>query len=114
MESFGFTLQLDGMDTVVTESLPGSQLDSNKEYSLLLQNFDVKTHGQTAVNAEVFLKLKDNTTITSTSCSYSLKNMVEKLNTVFETLEQTKQAALVSFIAAFVDTMKDWAIGNIK
>ncbi len=114
VDCFGFTLQLDGMDTIVTESLPGSQLDSNKEYSLLLHDFDVKNHGDTAVNAEVFLKLKDNTTITSASCSYSLKNMVEKLNTMFEDLKQTKQEALVAFVTTLADIIKGWEIGNIK
>lgn len=113
IDSFGFNLQLSGMDTVVTKSLTGSSLDSSREYFLLLQNFDVQNHSETPVNAEVFLKLKDGTTITSASCSYSLRTMVETVSSVFETFTQTKKDALVAFVNQFSNIMKDWAIQNI-
>ena len=113
VDSFGFRLQLSGMDTVVTKVLDGSSLDTEREYSLHLMNFDVEKYGETPVDAQVFLQLKDGTAIDSTTCSYSLRTMVETVNAVFERFSQTQKSALVSFVTTFAEIMKEWAIQNI-
>ena len=113
IDSFGFTLQLSGVDTVVTRSLSGSVLDNEKEYSLLLKNFDMEHYGQTPVNAQVFLRMKDGTTMTSATSSYSMRTMLELLNDRFDSLDQEKKDALASFVSAFGSFMKDWSISNI-
>jgi len=114
IDSFGFTLRLSGMDKVVTESLTGSTLDSSREYSLLLKGFDVENHGQTPVNAEAFLKLKDGTTVTSATCSYSLRTMLERINAQFDTFSQAQKEAVLSLVTRYEAIMKNWAIGNIR
>ena len=114
IDSFGFNLQLSGTNTVVTKAMEGGALDSNKEYSLLLRNFNMDSHSETPVKTQVFIKLKDGTTVTSTTSAYSMRDMVETLNTQFEALSQEKKDALVSFVTDYASIMQDWAIGNIK
>ena len=114
IDSFGFNLQLSGMNHVVTKSLDGSTLDSSKEYSLLLRNFIMDSYSQTPVNTQAFIKLKDGTTITSATSSYSMRDMIEALNARFETLNQAQKDALVSFVASYASIMQDWVIENMK
>jgi len=113
IDSFGFNLNLEGNDTVITKSLDASKLEMGREYSLLLKNFDIEEYGQTAVNAEVFLKLKDGSQIESSTVSYSMMSMLQKVCRVLTKFSDGQLRALRAMCQPYADIMKNWAIDAI-
>lgn len=110
LDSFGFKLQLEGQAKVLTQAMEASKLEMGREYSLLLQNFDVEAFGTTDVHAEVFLKLKDGTQIESSTVSYSMKSVLQKLCESLDVISDTQLQALKTMCLPFKATMSSWNI----
>ena len=111
ISSFGFRLQLEGQETVVTKTVENPE--SGREYSLLLQNFDIANYGDTAVRAEVFLQRKDAPEITSTSVSYSMKTMLQKVCKTIHQFTDTQITALRTMCQPYTAIMADWGIDGL-
>ena len=108
--SFGFKLNLEGNETVIVKSLDASRLEMGREYSLLLKNFDIAKFGETDVNAEVFLKLKGDFEVTSSSVSYSMKTMLHKVSQSLTSFTEGQIIALRTMCQPYADIMKNWGI----
>ncbi len=111
--SFGFSLNLDGNETVETKSLEGTQLDSSKEYSLLLKEFNIPSHGTTNVHTWGFMELKDGTRIESAQVSYSMKTMLQKVCDTLDKLTEEQITALRTMCQPFKSVMADWNIDDL-
>ena len=96
---------------MVTKTVADPQ--SGREYSLLLQNFDIANHADTAVHAEVFLQRKDTTQITSTSVSYSMKTMLQKVCKTIHTFTDEQITALRNMCIPYADIMANWGIDDL-
>ena len=108
---FGFRLWLGDSTNVVVRTLDVSKFDSTKEWSLLLKDFDIINLGDVAVNAEVFMTLKEGDEIVSSTVSYSMKTMLQKINenlTAF-TAEQI-QAIQGMFTEEELAVVSQWGI----
>lgn len=120
LDSFGYNLWI-SENRVITASYGADQFTSLDTVTLRIDNFissDLSTaenitRANTAVHANVYIKLSSGEVITSTVCSYSMRDMVELVNTNFASYSATQQASLVEFVTAYSDVMKDWEIGNI-
>ena len=108
VDSIGFRLQLDGKDRVLTQTAAAV---SGKEYSMLLQNFDIASYGETAVNAEVFLKLKNGNEIVGNQVSYSMKTMLQQVCHLNLTAAQL--TALQAMCIPYKAIMEDWSIDKL-
>ena len=108
VDGIGFRLQLEGKDRVLTQTAAAV---SGKEYSMLLQNFDIANYGETAVNAEVFLKLKSGDEIVTGPVSYSMKTMLQQVCKL--SLTNTQLTALRTMCAPYKTIMEDWDIDKI-
>jgi len=113
IDSFGFHLNLEGNDTVVTKSLDGANLEMGREYSLSLKNFDITAYGEVNVNAEVFLNLKDGETVTSSTVSYSMMTMLQKVCQSLTKFSDNQIQALKAMCQPYQEAMKDWGIEAI-
>ena len=110
LDSFGFKLQLDGQTKVATMAMDASKLETGREYSLLLQNFDVENFGETDVFAQAFMKLKDGTQIESSTVSYSMKNVLQKLCESLDAISTAQLQALKTMCLPFKKIMTFWHI----
>jgi len=110
-EAFGYILRLEGGEPLNVWK-PVSAFKSLKTVTLLLQNFDAATHGQTNVHASVQLKLKDGTVISSASYSTTLKTVMETVNDTYTTYTQEQISLLADWIKE-VPVMMDWRTENI-
>ncbi len=108
LEGFGFRLNLAGNDTVVTKTITSPEM--GREYSLLLKNFQIRQFGETPVNAEVFLTLKDGTEIVSSPVSYSMKTMLQMVCTMLSDFESSQIQALKDMCQPYRSVMKDWGV----
>ncbi len=110
---YGYILQL-GED--------GKKLSAGKEGTFVhgevvtarLQNFDVENYGETAVIGRVYLTLTDGTTIESTACSYTLRNLVEQVATNASAYTETQLSALRDMLNRFEETTSKWNIEGLK
>ena len=80
LDGFGIRMYLEGSDNVVTRTVTMKDYDGNKEFSLLIGNFDIVNHGDVNVNVEGFLTLKAGEELKSTTVSYSMKSMLGMIN----------------------------------
>jgi len=110
ISSFGFSLNLDGNETVETKSLEGSKLDSSREYSLLLKEFSIPDYGTTNVHSWAFMELKDGTRIASSQVSYSMKTMLEKVCDTLDKFTESQITALRTMCQPHRETMTHWNI----
>lgn len=113
LSGYGYNLWLDGFDKVVNASKDGATFVSGNVLTLRLQNFDVAAYGDTGVNANVFVTLKDGKTITSSGYSYTLKGLLEQVDTMLEQLSDTQIAALQTMCKNNIEAMNGWSISNI-
>ena len=108
VEGVGFKLSLEGSQKILTKTATAV---SGKEYSMLLQNFDIESYGDTAVNAQVFLQLKNGDQVTTGSASYSMKTMLQEVSKL--TLTATQKAALQAMCAPYAAIMDSWDIDKL-
>ncbi|MBE6981125.1 MAG: hypothetical protein E7437_02240 [Ruminococcaceae bacterium] len=80
LDGFGIRMYLEGSDNVVTRNVTMKDYDGNKEFSLLIGNFDIVNYGDVNVNVEGFLTLKAGEELKSTTVSYSMKSMLGMIN----------------------------------
>ena len=111
LAGLGFRLNLEGKEKVLTQTIDVSKLQSGKEYSILLQNFNIPQYGDSAVNAEVFLQLKTGDEIVSSSVSYSMKSMLQAVCQLNLTSDQL--TALKTMCAPYTAIMESWNIENL-
>ena len=109
VDSFGYTLQVDGFDAV-TRTMDGTSFVSGEAVTLRIQNYDAENFGETKLNANVFMVIGEQTVI-STTVSCTLRQMVEQINATAG-LTADKVAALAAWIAQS-DVMQTWNVGNI-
>ncbi len=111
LSRFGFRLWLGDSTNVVVRALNMSKFDSAKEFTLLLKDFDIIGYGDVAVNAEVFMTLKDGGELASSTVSYSMKTMLQKIN---ETLESFTEAQILAIQGMLTEeekaVMAQWGI----
>ena len=108
VEAVGFRLQLEDKDRVLTQTATAV---SGKEYSMLLQNFDIASYGETVVNVEVFLKLKSGNEIAGNQVSYSMKTMLQALCNL--DLSASQLEAIQAMCAPYTAIMKNWDIDKL-
>ena len=113
LDSFGFSLNLTGNETVITKALDASVLDINKEYSLVLSNYDIAKFGDTAVNAKVFMTLTNGDTIETDNVSYSMKDMLVKICQQLADFSETKIQAVKAMCEPFETVMANWGIDEL-
>lgn len=111
VKSYGYNLWLDGNDKVTAAK--NGAFESGKTLKLCLQNYDVEKYGTVAVNAEVFLVLKDGTVITSSAYSYTLKGLLEKIAEDVSGFTAEQMSALQTMCQNNADAMADWQIDSI-
>ena len=109
VQDFGFRMNLSGSEKVLSQVLPGSEFDSQREYLMLLQNFDIKNYGETAVDAQVFIRLKDGTELVSSMVSYSMKTMLQTIHEHVEDFSQQIES-IRAMCVGYESVMKDWNI----
>lgn len=112
IDSYGFNLWV-GEGEKYTASKIGETFTSLKTVTLRLQNFDVENYGEASVNSTVFIKLKDGTTIESGEYSYTLRNLMETIDSNVSSFTQEQLSALKAMCKKHSGAMKDWNIGNI-
>jgi len=113
VDSFGFQLQLDGQNTVLTQALTSAYWDSQKEFSLVLQNYDIANFGETKVHSQVFLNLKDGTAIESGIVSYSMMTMLQKVCLVLNSFTEDQIQSVKAMCQAYVAYMENWDIDEL-
>ena len=113
VDSFGFRLNLEGNETVVTKSVAAADLESGREYSLLLENFQIEAYGDMPVHAEVFLKLTDESEICSSRVSYSMKAMLQKVCQDLSSFSAEQLGSLRAMCAPFKAAMEGWGIDDL-
>ena len=81
--------------------------------TLRLKNFDVANYGETAVNASATVTLLSGEVIESTAVSYSMRNVVEKINTLFADYTSTQKTAVQTMCKQHEAAMANWSIADI-
>ena len=98
LDHFGYTLWLDG-SRAVSRSKSADAFTRKQTVSLLLQNIPMDSYGTSPIHAQVYLKLKDGTTLQSSVHSYSMQQLVEMVSAdlesyIAEQLSAVKQLCL--------------------
>ena len=112
IEYYGFNLWV-GAGQKHTASKTGDTFTSLKTVTLRLQNFDVENYGEASINATVFIVLSDGTTIESGAYSYTLRSLLETVNSNVSSFTQEQMSALKAMCQVYSDVMADWDIGNV-
>ena len=85
---------------------------SGKSVTLRVDNYDIENYGETALKANAFIDFGD-VTVLSSSANYSMKDMVEAINTTFDSIAAESQQAMKTLVQKYYEAMKNWEIGNI-
>ena len=110
IESCGFILWVgDGEKYSASKTF-----ESGKIVTLRLQNFDVKHYGETSVNGQVFLKLKDGTVIKSAESSYTLRQLLETIAANADSYTPAQLSAVKIMIQKYADIMSAWDISSLR
>ena len=109
-DAFGYTLQL---GKFVPWSVSKAQADfvSGKSLTLRIDGFDIANYGTTDLSACVFVKLADGTVLTGNQASYSMQTMLEKVNTMLDSLSAAQIQKVQTMCADHETAMQNW---NIK
>ena len=87
----------------VSQSKDGFQ----NKLTLRLRDFDVENHGESPVNANVFLTLTDGTVIESSVASVSMRTMLENINAQYGNFSATQLSAIKAMIEKHA-IIKSW------
>ena len=109
LDSYGFELTLDGCFAVNNER-SAANLDVDREYSLLLRNFDVARYGETQVRARVYLALTDGTVIFSEEVSYSMMDMLGRVCKNLSAYSDAQIQAVQTMCQPYEIYMTGWGI----
>ena len=120
--------QLSGADLTVDNIIAGYRFDQNgkkvstgkegaftsgKTVTARLQNFDVENYGETPVYGQVYLVLKNDTTIESAVYSYNFRTLVEQIAKDSGDYTESQLSALRNMLSQFEDTVSGWDIDGI-
>ena len=106
--SVGFELWLTE-DHVVGRSMDGYK----EQVTLRLQNFLVSEYGEAPVNAKVVMTLTDGTKLESQTVSYSMRSMLEQVNTNIAQFNDAQIRAVQGMLAPYADAVSAWNIFDI-
>ena len=117
-DAFGYTLWLfdkDGNKLSATKGLAKEKFTNEGTVTLRLQNFDVENYGENEIYATVYLKLADGTQIVSSEYFYTLRSMIEKINSDTSGYSETQMKALQSMLGDSAEALQTagWLISNI-
>jgi hypothetical protein len=108
--SYGYNLWVaDGNKHTSAKSV----LESGKTITMRLQNFDVANYGEANVNATVFMQFKNGVNVESATYSYTLRSLVEQINTAVASFTDAQMSALQSMCKNNEAAMSGWDISNI-
>ena len=110
--AFGYTLQLGVANDPVTVMNSADSFVSGKVVTLRVDNYDCTNYGEETLNAKVALILADGTMIESTTCSMSLRDMMESINANTSAFTADQLAAIKTMIANN-PVMAGWDLDNI-
>ena len=113
VKNYGYKLWLTE-EKVAVATKAGTDLENMNTVTARLQNFDVEAYGEAAVNGSVFIELQDGTVIESTTCTFTLRAMMESIAASAETLTDTQLSAVKAFVARFADAMATWEIDALR
>ena len=95
---------------------PAQVVSANEEYrnslSLQLRNVDAATYGQTPIYACATMTLTDGTVLKSATAEYTLRQVVEIVNTLYRHYS-AQQLSLVKTMLDANPIMKTWNISNL-
>lgn len=118
-EAYGYTLWLEGMEKKLSCSKTAAEWDNTKTVSLRVQGMPIDTYGETAVNANVYIKLSDGTVINSTDTVFTLRQMLETINAAVkenpEKYSSTQMNALADMLEPYAEFLQrvQWAVDSI-
>ena len=99
----------------------GKKLTAGKEETFVsgqtvtarLQNFDVAAYGEIPVYGQVYLTLKDGTTVESSETSFTFRNLVEQIAANTAAYTESQLSALRAMLIRFEDTTSKWNVDRI-
>ena len=106
----GYTLTLEGF-TSKSQWQTGA-FQSGTPIRLLVQNFDAAQYGETPLTARLCLRLQDGTVLESSSCTMTLRSLMEQLNHTPDLLTQTQRQQISQWAARY-PVMEQWKIKNL-
>lgn len=109
VEGYGYSLQLGEFDPVTATS---TSFVSGKTVTLRVDNYDIAGYGETSLKANAFIDFGD-VIVESSAATYSMKDMVETINTSFSSISTANQQAMTAFVEKYYTVMQNWEIGNI-
>ena len=109
---YGYTLWIGENGKKLSAGKEGSFV-SGKTVTARLQNFDVASYGEETIYGSVYLTLQDGTTIESTSCSYTFRNLVEQIAANASSYTDAQLSALRGMLERFESTTSRWNIQNL-
>ena len=110
---YGYTLWIGENGKKLSAGKEGSFV-SGKTVTARLQNFDVASYGEETIYGSVYLTLQDGTTIESTSCSYTFRNLVEQIAASAESFTAEQLAAVKAMLAPFDTITSNWNIEGLQ
>lgn len=108
IDGFGFILQLPGNDPVTVSK---KDFVSQDTVTLRVDGYLVDAWGEEPLTAQVYMTV-DGETVTSSACSYSLRQLVELVNDNASKLTTEQKTALAAWIEA-TPIMQAWKVGNL-
>lgn len=109
---YGYNLWIGENDNKLSAGKDGT-FTSGKEVTARLQNFDVANYGETAINGSVYLTLEGDTTIESSSYTFTLRSMVELIADKADSYDESQLSALRDMLSRFEKAVSGWNINNL-
>lgn len=110
IDSYGFTLQLVGNDPVSVNKA-GADFVSLETVTLRVDGYDVEKWGEAALSAQVFVVINGQR-VDSVSCTYTLRQILETVNSNADSLTEAQKTALHTWIENN-PVMQSWDVDNI-
>ena len=109
---YGYTLWIGAEGKKLSAGKEGAFV-SGKTVTARLQNFDVAAYGEAPIYGQVYLTLKDGTTVESATYSYTLRNLVEQVAASAGSYTDSQLSALRDMLLRFESTVSGWNIDTI-
>ena len=87
--------------------------ESGKAVTARLQNFDVAGYGEAPIYGQVYLTLRDGSTIESAVYSYNFREIVEQVAANASSYSEAQLSALRDMLSRYEDTVKDWDVDEL-
>lgn len=113
IENYGYKFWITE-DKVATATKPGTTLHNMTTVTARIQNFDVKNYGETPINGNAFIELKDGTVIESTVVTFTLRDLLEAISAKADTYSETQISAVKAMVSRFAAAMAGWNIDTLR